>query len=52
MHSSKWCSTLNTFLFGVNYSLPPIQTKVGSVTYDPSKMVEVFSTVFQNKQSK
>ena len=49
MHPHKWWSTLKTFLFGVNSSLPPIRTDDGSVTYDPSKKAEVFSTVFQNK---
>ena len=29
----------------------PIRTDNGSVTYDSSKIVEVFFTVFQNKQS-
>ena len=51
MHPHKWWSTLKTFLFGVNSSLPPIRTDDGSVTYDPSKKAEVFSTVFQKKQS-
>ena len=44
MHPHKWWSTLKTFLSGVNSSLSPI-----SVTYDPSKMKEGFSKVFQNK---
>ena len=35
----------------MNSSLPAIRTDDGSVTYDPSKKVEIFSTVFQNKQS-
>ena len=30
-----------------NSSLPPIRTDDGSVTYDPSKKAEVFSTVFR-----
>ena len=49
-HPRKWWSTLKTFLFGVNTSLPPIRTEDGSVTADPSKMAEVFSSVFQRKQ--
>ena len=51
MHPHKWWSTLKTFLFGVNSSLPSIWTDDGSVTYDTSKIAEVFSTVFQNKKS-
>ena len=47
----KWWSTLKTFLFGVDSSLPPIRSEDGSVTSDPSKMAEVFSSVFQRKQS-
>ena len=39
MHPHKWWSTLKTFLFGVNSSLPPIRT-------DESKKSRVFSTVF------
>ena len=31
MHSHKWWSTLKTFLFGVNSSLPPIRTDDGSL---------------------
>ena len=38
----KWWSTLKTFLFGVNSSLPPIRTNDGFVTYDPSKKADVF----------
>ena len=34
----------------LNTSLPPIRTNDGSVTYDPSEMAEVFSSVFQTKQ--
>ena len=51
MHPHKWWFTLKTFLFGVNSSVLPIRTDDGSVTYDPSKKAEVFSTVFQNKES-
>ena len=51
MHTHKLWSTLKTFLFGVNSFLTPIRTDDGSFTYDPSKMAEVISTVFQNKQS-
>ena len=51
LHLYKWSSTLNTFLFGVNSSLSPIWTDDGSVTYNASKIAEVFSTVFQNKPS-
>ena len=47
MHPHKCWSTLKTFLFGVNSSLPLIYTDDGSVTYEPSKKAEVF----QNKQS-
>ena len=50
MHSHKWWSTLMTFLFSVNSYLPPIRTNNGSVTYNSSKIAEVFSTVFQNKE--
>ena len=39
------------FFFGVNSSLPPFWTDDGSITYDPPKMKEVFSIVFQNKKS-
>ena len=52
MHSNKWWSTLKTFLFGVNSSLPPTRTDGGSVTYDQSKKAEVFLySFFQNKKS-
>ena len=50
LHPHKWWSTLKTFLFGVNSSLPPIRTDNGSVTYDPSKKAEVFSKVFKVKR--
>ena len=49
-HPHKWWSILKTFLFGVNTSLPSIRTEDGSLTYDPSEMAEVFSTIFQRKQ--
>ena len=42
MHSHKWWSTLNIFLFGVISSLPPIRTNDGFVTYDSSKMTKLF----------
>ena len=51
LHPHKWWSTLKTYLFGVNSSLPPIRTDDGSVTYDSSKKADVFSIVFPNKQS-
>ena len=35
----------------MNSSLPLIRIDESSVTYDPSKISEVFSIVFQNKQS-
>ena len=47
MHPNKWWSTLKTFLFGVNSSLPPIKTDDGSATYDPSE--RGVYTFFQNK---
>ena len=47
----KWWSHLKSFLFGINTTLPPIRTDDGSVTFDPSVMAEVFSSVFQRKQS-
>ena len=46
MHPHKRWSTLKTFLFGVNSSLPSIYIDYGSFSYDPSKKVEVFSTIF------
>ena len=49
-HLYKWWSTLKIFLFSVNTSHPPIRTQDGSVTFDPSGMVEVFSMAFQGKQ--
>ena len=42
-HSHKWWSSLKTFLFGVNTSLPPMRTEDGSVPCSPSEMAEVFS---------
>ena len=39
MHPYKRWSTLKTFLFGVNFSLPPIRT---DNTYNSSEMAEVF----------
>ena len=51
MHPLKWWPTLKTFIFDVNSSLPLIQTDDSSITYVSSKMTEVFSTIFQNKQS-
>ena len=42
IHPHKWWSRPKTFLFGVNFSLPPIRTENDSVTYDPSKMAEDF----------
>ena len=39
-----------TFLFGMNTSLLPIRTHDGSVTFDPSEMAKVLSTISQRKQ--
>ena len=41
---------IKDFFFSVNTSFSPICTQDGPVTYDPSKMVEIFTTVFQRKQ--
>ena len=51
LHPHKWWSILKIFHLGANSFLPPNPTDDGSVQYDPSKMAEVFSTGFQNKQS-
>ena len=50
LHPHSWWSTLKTFLFDMNTSLPLKRTQDGSVTFDPSEMAKVFSTVFQRKQ--
>ena len=39
-----------TFLFGTNTSLRPIRTHDGSVTFDPSEMAKVLSTISRRKQ--
>ena len=44
-------STLKTFLYGLNSSLPPIRTDDGSVTFKPSKTAEFFLLIFQNKHN-
>ena len=43
IHPHKWWSTLKTFLFCLNSSLPTIRTDDDSVTYDQSKKADVFS---------
>ena len=49
--SHRWWSSLKSFLFGVDTALPPIRRNDGSLAYDPSDVAEVFSSVFQGKQS-
>ena len=51
MHPHKWWSTLKTFLFDVNTSLPPIWTDDGFVTYDPSKMAKVPYKIFRRDRT-
>ena len=50
-HSNKWWSSLKNFLFGIDSALPPIRKENGAVSFDPSVKAEVFSSVFQQKQS-
>ena len=46
----KWWSTLKSFLFGEDSSLPPLRSDDGTPKYSPEEKADLLSAFFQSKQ--
>ena len=48
---SRWWSTFNSALFGIDMSVPPLIKPDGCITHDPKEKASLFADVFGSKQS-